>query len=190
MLVPLGQTVEIATPALAFPTLGYLPHYLAMFVVGIMTRRNGWLPAPTPNAAWFWFLASVLATVVLLPWAMSGVFLQVSFSPGAEFVGNGTWQSALYALWDATLALGLLVAAIGLFEVHANRGGPVWRFLARQSYGAYLIQAVVLVFIAYGLSGLEWPALAKFVLLSAIAVPVSFGLAYALRLIPGVKQVI
>ncbi|MBU1176515.1 MAG: acyltransferase family protein [Alphaproteobacteria bacterium] len=190
MLVPLGLEVSLWGDALSFPTLAYLPHYLALFVIGIMTRRNGWLPAPTPNAARFWFLASVLATLVLLPWALSGSFFQLTFSQGAEFTGSGTWQSGLYALWDSTMAFGLLVAALGLFEARINREGPVWKFFARQSYAAFLIHAVVVVFVAYGLHALAWPALAKFALLAAIVVPLSFGIAWVIRRIPGVGKVV
>ena len=188
MVVPMGQEVGYAN--LSFPTLSYLPHYLALFVFGIMTRRNGWLPAAGRGAAWQGAFVSLMATILILPWALSGNFLQLTFSPGTEFVGNGSWQSGLFALWDATLAIGLLLAALGLFQDRVNREGPVWRFLARQSYAAYLIQAVVIVFAAWAISGLAWPGLVKFVLLSLIAVPVSFGLAYVLRLIPGAKRVI
>ena len=88
------------------------------------------------------------------------------------------------------MAVGLLVAALGLFESRINREGPVWRFLARQSYGVFLIHVIVVTFVAYGLHGLDWPALAKFVLLAAIAVPLSFAISWLIRLIPGVNKVI
>ena len=190
MLVPMGQDVSFFTDALTFPTLAYLPHYLAMFVLGIGTRRQGWLQASTGNGIWQGAVAALAATILLLPWAVSGTFFQLAFSPGAEFAGNGTWQSGIYAVWDAVMAVGLLVAALGLFESRINREGPVWRFLARQSYGVFLIHVIVVTFVAYGLHGLDWPALAKFVLLAAIAVPLSFAISWLIRLIPGVNKVI
>ncbi len=190
MLVPIGQDVSFYGNMLSFPTIAYLPHYILMFIVGILAKRNRWLPGVRKEQAWEGVIASVIATIVLLPWAISGSFFLLGFSPGAEFTGHGTWQSALYALWDATLAVGLLTAVLALFTGLLNHEGPVWRFFARQSYATYLTHIVVVTFLAYGLSGLQWPALVKFVLLAVIAVPLSFGLSYVIRLIPGVKRIV
>jgi len=190
MLVPIGQDVSLYGDMLSFPTIAYLPHYMLMFIVGILAKRNRWLPVVRKGEAWEGAVAAAIATIVFLPWALSGSFFLLSFSPGAEFTGHGTWQSALYALWDATLSVGLLTAALALFTGLLNREGPVWSFFARQSYAVYLTHIIVVTFVAYGLSGLAAPALIKFVLLALIAVPVSFGLAYLIRLIPGVKRVV
>lgn len=190
ILVPIGQDVSLNGDTFSFPTIAYLPHYVLMFVFGIVAKRNRWLPGVRKGEAWEGVIASVIATVVFLPWALSGRFLLLGFSPGNEFTGHGTWQSALYALWDATLAVGLLTAVLALFTGLLNHEGPVWRFFARQSYAVYLTHIVVVVFVAYGLSGLALPALVKFVLLAVIAVPIAFGLAYLIRLVPGVKKIV
>lgn len=190
MLVPIGQDVSLYGEMLSFPTIAYLPHYILTFIVGILAKRNRWLPGVRKGEAWQGVVASVIATIVFLPWALSGSVFLLGFSPGAEFTGHGTWQSALYALWDATLAVGLLTAVLALFTGLLTHEGPVWRFFARQSYATYLTHIVVVTFVGYGLSGLAWPALLKFLLLALIAVPVAFGLAYAIRLIPGVKRVV
>ena len=190
MLVPMGRDVTFFTDVLTFPTLAYLPHYLALFVLGIATRRQGWLQASTGAGIWQGALAALAASIFLLPWAVSGTVFQFTFSPGLEFTGNGTWQSGVFTIWDSVMAIGLLVAALGLFESRINREGPVWRFLARQSYAVFLIHVVVVTFVAFGLHGLAWPALAKFVLLALVSVPLSFGIAWLIRLIPGVNKVV
>lgn len=190
MLVPIGQDVSLYGDMLSFPTIAYLPHYILTFIVGILAKRNRWLPGVRKGEAWQGVVASVIATIVFLPWALSGSFFLLGFSPGAEFAGHGTWQSALYALWDATLAVGLLTAVLALFTGLLKHEGPVWRFFARQSYATYLTHIVVVTFIAYGLSGLQAPVLVKFLLVALIAVPVAFGLAYVIRMIPGVKRVV
>ena len=190
MLVPMGQDVVFFTDVLSFPTLAYLPHYMALFVLGIATRRQGWLRASTGAGIWQGAVAALAATIVLLPWAVSGTFFQFTFSPGVEFTGNGTWQSGIYAMWDSVMAVGLLIAALGLFESRINREGPVWRFLARQSYAVFLIHVIVVTFVAFSLHGLAWPALAKFALLALVSVPLSFGIAWLIRLVPGVNKVV
>ncbi len=190
MLVPVGRDVSVFTDALSFPTIAYLPHYFALFVFGVMTRRNGWLAAATTSVAWKWFIASVVVTILLLPWALSGTFFQLSLSSSMDYAGNGTWQSALYAVWDSTLTVGLTLAALGLFQAHINKEGLIWQFVSRQSYTAYLIHAVIVVFIAAALSGLVWPAFAKFLLASVFSVTLVFCLAYLIRMIPGAKRIL
>lgn len=190
MLMPIGQDVSPYGDMFSFPTISYLPHYILTFIVGILAKRNRWLPGVRKGEAWQGVVASVIATIVFLPWALSGSFLLLGFSPGVEYAGNGTWQSALYALWDATLTVGLLTAVLALFTGLLNHEGPVWRFFARQSYATYLTHIVVVTFVAYALSDLQWPVLAKFLLLATIAVPLAFGLSYVIRLIPGVKRVV
>lgn len=190
MLVPIGQDIPPSGNTLSFPTIAYLPHYVLMFVAGIVAQRDRWMPGVRKGEAWQGVVAAVIATIVFLPWALSGRFLLLGFPPGDAFAGHGTWQSALYALWDATLAVGLLTAVLALFTGLLNREGPIWSFVARQSYAVYLTHVIVVVFVAYLLRGLVAPALVKFVILAAIVFPVAFGLAYLIRLVPGVKRIV
>ena len=55
---------------------------------------------------------------------------------------------------------------------------------------AYIIQPLVLVPAAVLLQGAAWPALAKFVVVAALAVVVAYSLARALRLLPVVRRVV
>jgi peptidoglycan/LPS O-acetylase OafA/YrhL len=190
MVVPLGKDVDVVLPALAFPTIAYLPQYLAMFIVGIMASRRGWLEALPSSAGVVGFVAVLAALVLLFPLALTGQPFVVEFIPDASFQGGGSWPSAAYALWDSITVVGMSLAAITLFRARFNRASALGRLLAENSYAVYVIHATLLVYIAYALRDLALPALAMFVLVSVIAVPACFAVAWLIRRIPLVAKVL
>jgi glucan biosynthesis protein C len=190
MVVPLGQDVDIVLPALAFPTIAYLPQYLGLFVVGIVANRRGWLEALPSSVGVIGFVAALASLVLVFPLALTGEPLTVAFTPDAVFQGGGTWQSAAYALWDSITAVGMSLAVITLFRARFNGTSALGRLLAENSYAVYVIHATLLVYIAYALRDLALPALVMFVVVSAIAVPVCFAVAWLIRRIPLVAKVL
>ena len=183
-VIPLGREI------LDFPTLGYLPQYLSFFILGIVANRRDWFRTTPDSMGVVGFVTALVATVFLFPLALSGQLFSLELSDPATFVGNGSWQSAVYALWDTVLAVGMTLAALTFFRRYFDGDSSLGRFLSQQSYAVYVIHVPIVVFLAIGLQGVEFPALLMFVLLSVIAVPVCFGLAYLLRKIPGVSRVL
>jgi membrane-bound acyltransferase YfiQ involved in biofilm formation len=82
--------------------------------------------------------------------------------------------------------IGLLV----LFRTHADRQGPVGRFLSAHAYTVYLIHPLVLVGLGYALSDVQAPAVAKFALLAVLGVPLCWAAAYPVRALPGARKVL
>ena len=190
MAVPLGKEVSLFVPALNFPTIAYLPQYLSFFVLGIVANRFNWLER-MPAAAGIWgVLAALAAGIVLLPAALSGEFLSLTFAEGDRFTGGGNWQSAIYALWDSMTAVGLLLGAVALYRRVFNRGGAVGAFLSKQSYAVYIIHAPILVYGTYAMHDIALPALTKFALAAIILVPVCFACAFVLRRLPLASKVL
>jgi ABC-2 type transport system ATP-binding protein len=105
-------------------------------------------------------------------------------------MGNGHWRSAVYALWDSIFAVGLCLGLIPLFRRRFGKRSRFGEFLSRQSYAVYVIHVPIIVFLTYGLRGIELAPLAKFGLASAIAVPVCFAGAYLLGRIPLLKRIL
>jgi glucan biosynthesis protein C len=121
------------------------------------------------------FILALIATITLFPLALTG---------GASLAGHGSWQSAAYALWDSTVAVGMALGMIALFHDRFNWSGSFTRFLQRHSYTAYIIQAPIIVFVAVALMGLSLEHLLKFGLATVIAVPLCFDAAYLVLKIP------
>ena len=119
IVVPLGKTV------LDFPTLAYLPQYLSFFVVGYIAYRHNWFRTLPRRMGVVGFVTAMVATFLLFPIPILGI-LGGTF----RFLGNGTWPSAVYALWDSTFAVGMTLAAITFFRRFFNGESRFGRFLS------------------------------------------------------------
>lgn len=172
---PLGKYV------LSFPTLAYLPQYLSFFILGTFATRRNWLRSIPSRMGWVGFGMALGASLVLFP---------VSLVGQTKFLGGGTWQSAVYALWDSTFSVGVCLALIVFFRRFFNRQGRLGRFLSRHAFAVYIIHPPILVLLAIALRNLQLEHLLKFGLLAIVAVPVCFAVAFLVRKIPLASRVV
>ena len=183
IVVPLGRTV------LDFPTLAYLPQYLSFFIVGMVAYRRDWFRTISDRMGKVGFITAVIATLFLFPLPILGIL-----GGTMRFLGNGSWTSAVYALWDSAFAVGLVLASITFFRRYFNGKSNFGNFLSQQSYAVYVIHSPIIVVLAYAfyLVAAPWGIgyLVKFVLASLVMVPICFIVAYLLRKIPGVSRVL
>ena len=96
----------------------------------------------------------------------------------------------MYAAWDSTFAVGLLLGLLVLFRWAINRAGKVGAFLAAQSYTVYLIHIPIVVYVAYLIREVSMGPIPKFLLATAVIAPVCYLGAWAIRQLPGVKKVL
>lgn len=185
LVVPLGKSVW------QFPTLSYLPQYLSFFIVGMVAFRNDWFRKIPESKGVIMFVIAILAAVILFPLAFSGQMFSLNLSEAFDnSLGNGHWQSAVYALWDSTFAVGISLGLLVLFRRLFNRQGWIGRFLSQQSYAVYLIHIPIVVFMAYSMRGIAAGSLLKFGLASLIIVPICFVAGALVRKIPGVARML
>ena len=185
IIIPIGRSV------LDFPTLAYLPQYLSLFVVGTIAYRRDWFRSVTDRMGKMGFVIALLATLILFPIPLLGIL-----GGTMRFLGNGSWPSAVYALWDSAFAVGLCLASVTFFRRYFNTKTNLGTFLAQQSYAVYIIHSPIIVFLAFTLYlayarfGIDFGPLLKFVIASIIIVPICYLAAYLLRKIPGVSRVL
>ena len=184
VVIPMGVDV------VGFPTLAYLPQYLGLFALGAVASRRDWLRTMPGSKGLAGLVAAAVAAVFLFPLALSGHLFSLELAEPSLFVGNGHWQSAVYALWDSTFAVGMCLGLITLFRRFFSSRGRAGRFLSKQSYAVYVIHVPLLVFLAVALKGIELAPLLKFGLVSLIGVPACFAVAYVVRRIPGASRVL
>lgn len=190
-IVPIGESVEVFWDALSFPTIAYLPQYLSLFVVGLMASRIDWFRNLPNQMGLVGLVVAIIAAVVLFPLAFSGEFFSVEITPALDnAMGDGHWQSGVYAIWDSLMAVGLGLGLVVLFRTVWNSKGALGIFLAQQSYAVYIIHIPIIVFLAYLLRDVDMDALPKFALASLITVPLCFVVAYLLRKIPYATRVL
>ena len=184
IVVPMGQEL------LGFPTLAYLPQYLSFFILGAIASRHDWLRTIPASMGVVGLVAAALAAVILFPLAVSGRLFSLDLADPAAFVGNGTWHSAVYALWDSIFAVGVGLAALTCFRNFFDRDNALGRFLSRQSYAVYIIHTPLVVLLAVALKGLDLAALPKVALLAVIAVPVCYLVAFLVRRLPFASKIL
>jgi glucan biosynthesis protein C len=185
MIVPIGKGV------LDFPTLAYLPQYLGFFIIGTVASRRNWIRRLPGSMGVVGLVAVAVTSVLLFPLAFSGQWFSLELTEALNnAMGNGHWRSAVYALWDAIMAVGMCLGLIHLFRRFFNGQGRFGRLLSQQSYAVYVIHIPLVVVVAYLLQGITIAPLAKFGLASLITVPVCFAAAYIVRKIPFVSKVL
>ncbi|MDH3300428.1 MAG: ATP-binding cassette domain-containing protein [Acidimicrobiia bacterium] len=174
-----------------FPSLAYLPQYLGMFVVGTIASQRGWLRSLPATTGIVGLVAAAAATVVLFPLAFSGEWFSMELTEALnDAMGDGTWQSAVYAAWDAALVVGLSLGLIVVLRATAHREGALGRFLTDTSYGTYIVHIPIVVYTAVLVGNTDLSHTGRLILTAVIAVPVSFLAAAAVSSIPGADHVL
>jgi len=185
IVIPQGKIVG------GFPTLSYLPQYISFFVIGTIAYRRNWLQTLSSSKGLVGFAMAVVATIFLFPLAFSGQMFSLELTEAfTNFAGNGHWQSAAYAFWDSTFAVGICLGLITLFRYFFNKGGRLGRFLSQHSYTVFIVHIPIVVFLAVALKGIEFHNLLKFGIVGAVAVPVCFAAAYLVRKIPFASRIL
>jgi len=183
--IPLGKSI------LHFPTLAYLPQYLSFFIIGTVAYRRDWLRNLPGKMGVAGFIVAMVTTFTLF--ALGFISFLKAIDTGAVQIppfGFGTWQSAVYALWDSIFAVGMFLAVVTFFRRFFNGKSRFGRFLAQQSYAVYIIHIPIIVFLAFALRSIELAPLLKFGVASLILVPTCFVVAATIRKIPGVSRVL
>jgi hypothetical protein len=160
------------------------PQCLGLFVLGVLSAERGWLDPVPDRLRRGCGLAAALGVVVIV----------VAFSLGREsldpFAGGLTIPAATTAVCEAVIAVGLSVWLLGHFQRRHDRTGRLRSALARAAFGAYVLQAPVLVVLAVALAGVDVQPEVKFLVVAPVGVAASFGLAWVLTRIPGVNRIL
>jgi hypothetical protein len=187
MAVPMGYTV----PFLGFPTFAYFPQYFSFFVIGIIASRRAWLQKMPRSFGIAGIAMAVFASVFFFPPAISGKLFSLKLSViTSRFVGNGSWQSALYTAWDSIFSVGLCLALITLFKDVFNRQKTFLTGMSKQCYMVYIIHIPIVVFTAIAIREIAIPSVPKFFIAMVIIVPLCFALSWLLKKIPGVARIV
>jgi surface polysaccharide O-acyltransferase-like enzyme len=177
IVVPVGMFL----PVLGLPTPAYLPQYLSFFILGVIAFRRDWFRT-IPNAmGMVGFGVALVATILLLPLALNG---------GADTNGNGHWQSAVFAFWDSTFAVGMCLGLLTFFRRFFNGSGRFGRFLSQHAFTVYIIHPPILVLLALALRGIHPEPLLKYGLAVLLSVPLCFALAYLVRKLPLASRIL
>jgi len=168
--------------------LGYFPAYIGLYMAGIAAYRGNWLRQLDERTVrrWRW---PVLSMILMLPAGMAlGGALEGDTS---VFMGGMSWQAAFYAVLDPLLGLGISLLLLVWFRKRWN--GTMNRlaeWLSAHAFLVYILHALIVTYTAFAFRYLNWPPLAKFLLVGSIAVALTYSAASLLRWNPLVKKVV
>ena len=181
--------VPLNAQVLGFPSLFDLPQYLGLFIVGLAAAHGGWLAKMPDAVAKRFIMIALVASATLFPLSIVGTV--VSSLGWGSLIGYGSLSSAAYALWDSAFAVGMTMFAVSYFRRHFNAPGRFWRFASATFYGAYVLQATVIVTVtALLLYPVHLESLLMFAMAAIIIVPSTWGLAYVVRRLRVVDRVL
>jgi peptidoglycan/LPS O-acetylase OafA/YrhL len=153
-----------------------------LFVMGVVAARQGWFARVPPN-----FVAGSAVGIALGVVALGGL-VAISVEDLDPLGGGWQWRSAAVAAIEGVVAVG---AAIVFTSAIAN---PHWLrigdALASKAYGAYLLQAPVLVGLALLLRPTSIGAGVKLAALLPVSLLFCFGGAAMLRRVPGLNRIL
>jgi hypothetical protein len=160
------------------------PQCIGLFALGITAAERGGLePVPADLARMAGRVALVGTTVMVIAFGLS----HDEFDP---YAGGWTWQATVTAVCEGAVAVALSVWLLGRFQRRHDRTDPFRRAAGRAAFGAYVLQAPVLVLLALAVQDLDLAPELKFLVVAPFGVTASFALAWVLTRLPGVRRVL
>ena len=174
-----SSLIRLVFPINSYGVLGLhawqWPECGAMFAIGILAARQGWLGA-VPGALWHCARSATLLAAVGL-----GVFIALPLDFPMEYAAGGWhWQALLAAVFEGVLTVFGPIWLLSVAQRHLNRPLPHGAALARSSYGAFVLQGVFLYGVAVALRPLSVPAEVKALVVAVLSVAGSFALSWLL----------
>jgi glucan biosynthesis protein C len=89
-----------------------------------------------------------------------------------------TWQSAAFALWESFTAIAVSAGLITLFREKYNRQSPLIIAMSKSAFAVYVFHLPVIIAITLLAVSLALPPVIKFIVMTAVCVPVCFAAAH------------
>jgi hypothetical protein len=166
--------------------IGFFSSYVFLFVLGIAVWRYDWLRQLSWRSARWWILSLPIL------WVLMPIHLGLDHTPDTfdaiGFAHGIPWAAIFWAMWEPFVAWGFIAAFLLLFRRFANAKTPLWTWLDRRAYTAYIIHPVVLVGISLLLRPWIAPALVKWGCTGTLAVAACWLIADPLVRAPGLRR--
>lgn len=160
------------------------PQCAGLFVLGTTAAERGWLDPVPRTLGRFAAMAAAAGSVVTI------AAFAVSHDAVEPFAGGTSWQAFLTAGCEAVVAVGLSVWLLSVFQRRFDHAGPLARAAGRAAFGAYVLQAPVVVSLALAIQGAPLSPEVKALAVAPVAVAVSFASAWVLTRVPGVRRIV
>lgn len=165
--------------------LAHFPQYIAMFILGIIASRSGWLNSIDFRKGKQWLITALLLVFVVFP-----LFFILADSAISTFQGNGTWQSFIAAMWEQLTGISIMVGLAAIAQHKWNFTTPLLKQMARCAFATYIFHPAAVVSISLLLKPLQVDPALKLIIAAPLAVIVSFSLAGLIVKVPVVNNIV
>ena len=164
----------------------YFASYIVLFALGTKAGEHGWLPQISKTGK-IWFILALALGIPL--WFIIMIF--GGALDGNILISGGLyWQSAAFALWESFVAISFSLGLLWLFFQYVNFENSFTRFAAANSFGVYMLHPPVLIAVSLLLRHWDASAPLKFLVVTPLAIALSFCLSALVRLIPQARVII
>jgi glucan biosynthesis protein C len=142
-----------------------VPRDLGFFVAGILAYPRRWFERYPQKAGFVWLALGITLAAAWYAYALV-LHRLVPVSPIA--------MAVIYPLWEALLCCGLCIGLLVLFRQAADMQSRFGKTLARSQYSAYFWHPILIVPLQMAVLAVAMQPLVKFLLVTAVAVPLVF----------------
>jgi surface polysaccharide O-acyltransferase-like enzyme len=157
-----------------------------------LAYRGDWLRKFPTRSGMIWLGIGLFAAAAYYVYSLWGaqLFYDV-FGTGIIETGGLDWRSLVFCMWEAVVCVGLCIGLLVLFRERLNKKpGRLLAAMIGAAYAVYIIHWWVVVGIQAGFESVDLAPFTKFVLVTILAIALSFFLGHLMRLIPGVKKIL
>ncbi|MBI5157587.1 MAG: acyltransferase [Acidimicrobiia bacterium] len=153
------------------------PEYLAMFGLGVLAARRGWL-RPVPASLSRQVGIATIVVIVILPIAILTAE-PLGLSEDA-YLGGWSLPALLGGLSEGVIAITAPIWVLGFAQRRLDGTGRLRRSMARSSYAAFMLQGPVLVGLELLIRPVDLSGDLKALIVATLGIAVSFALAWQL----------
>jgi len=184
-VVRIDYPLDRWAPVLIFPVEpAHLPQYISMFVIGILAYRGDWLRRLPTATGMVWLAIGAIAAIGFYVYRL----LLTESLPDIVDHGGESWRSLVFCIWEALVLAGLGVGLLVLLRERLNRAPGKWLgTLVGAAFGAYIFHLYIVIGLQAGLDAVMVGPFIKFLIVTLIAVILSFGIAHLAKKAPGLR---
>lgn len=168
--------------------LCFFTQYIILFVIGILAYRNNWFEQLKFTTG-IRFLSFVFTGGIAI-W-LCILLLGGALTKGFDaFMGGANWQSLVYALWEAIIAISMSIGLIAVFQEKWHHQNKIVKILSDNAFAVYVFHAPIIIAITMFFKSWNLLPIVKFLMMGLICLPTCFIIThYIIRKIPLLKRV-
>jgi surface polysaccharide O-acyltransferase-like enzyme len=156
----------------------FFTSYIVMFIAGIMIGENDLLNKLFDEKNIKWLMYSLVIGIPL--WAF--IMLFGGALEGKEYYNGGfNWQSFIYALWEALIAIGFSIGLLSLFKKKVNIKNKFTGLVRDNAFGIYFFHSPIIIAVSLLFKNWIINPIIKYCIVTLFAFFISLLFSYLIR---------